>query len=354
VGTRAGDVVPVLDEQGRALDIKRDASGAAVKSRLDEPLLRSLAQRTRGAYFAASRPGGDLPRLLFMLGGLSRAARGERLVERPVARFPLCALLAAELARPRRRRAQGEAAAALHSERAVAAAALAIVALPLWAPTAAAQSAWARGDRAFRAGSYARAESLYAQRAKGDPRPEVIVNHATARALKGERRDAASELTRVAGRSGAAGEAARYNLGTVLGQEEEFDRGLEALRTALERAPGDEDARWNYEVLLRRKREREQQPQQKQQRPPSNPQQPAPGAQPQGGGQQQPPGGNPQPNPAPQAGPSPPGPPPSGGSEGMTRGQAEQLLGALQEVERNERLRQQRLRVKRERREKDW
>jgi hypothetical protein len=38
----------------------------------------------------------------------------------------------------------------------------------------------------------------------------------------------------------------------------------------------------------------------------------------------------------------------------MTRGQAEQLLGALQEVERNERLRQQRLRVKRERREKDW
>jgi Ca-activated chloride channel family protein len=335
-----------------------------VRSRLDDALLRRLAKRTRGAYFDASRPGGELGRLLFMLGGLSHGARGERLVERPVARFPLCAGLAAlligvELARPRRRRAVGEAATALHSERAAAAvAALAMIALPLLAfallaTPASAQSTWARGDRAFRAGRWAEAESLYARRAKGDPRPELIVNHATARALKGERSEAGQELSRFGDREGMAGNAARYNLGTVLGQQGEIDRGIEYLRRALERSPGDDDARWNYEVLLRRKQEQEQQQQQKKQ--PSQSQSQPQQSNPQPGGNPQPPGNaNPQPSPAPQTGPSQSGPPPQGGAGGMTRAQADQLLGALQEVERSERQRQQKLRVMRQKRGKDW
>ena len=380
VGTRAGDVVPVLDDQGRATDIKRDESGAAVRSRLDEPLLRRLAQRTRGAYFDASRPGGELPRLLFMLGGLSHSARGERLVERPVARFPMCAalafaLIAFDLARPRRRRAAGQVATPLHSERGAAAAVLLAffaspwralataargvatlvpllgVLLALSPREAHAQSAWARGDRALKAGRYAEAESLYAKRLKGDPKPELIVNHATARALKGERSGAGEELTRMTQRAGAAGDAARYNLGTVQGQDGEIERGIETLRRALERTPADEDARWNYEVLLRRKREQEQKKQPSPQQPPPQPQ---PGSNnPQGGAQQPQQGGNQAPNPPPQAGPSQSSPP-SGEAGTMTRQQAEQLLSALQEVERAERQRQQRLRVTREKRGKDW
>src|SRR5262245_54673189 len=54
VGTPAGDIVPVLDDQGRAVDVKRDENGP-VRSRLDEDLLRALARGTRGGYFAASR-----------------------------------------------------------------------------------------------------------------------------------------------------------------------------------------------------------------------------------------------------------------------------------------------------------
>src|SRR5262249_27825491 len=93
VGTAAGDVLPVLDDQGRALEVNRDESGGPVRSRLDQSLLQALARKTGGAYFSASRPGGELPRLLSSLGGLTRDAkdgpsdRGERLVERPVPRF---------------------------------------------------------------------------------------------------------------------------------------------------------------------------------------------------------------------------------------------------------------------------
>jgi Ca-activated chloride channel family protein len=174
-----------------------------------------------------------------------------------------------------------------------------------------------------------------------------VVNHATARALKGERDEGARELERMAGRAGTAGNAARYNLGTMLGQDGEIDRGIETLRKALERSPGDDDARWNYEVLLRRKQAPEPKPSESQPKP--SPSQPAPQ------------GGSPQPNPGmspPNTPPPPPGgsqaQPPPRGAGGMSKGQADQLLGALQEAERLERLRQQRLRVRREKRGEDW
>jgi Ca-activated chloride channel family protein len=169
VGTREGDVVPVLDAEGHVSDIKRDENGVAVRSRLDESLLRALSQRTRGAYFAANRPGGELGRLLGAVAGLAREGHTQRLRESPVPRFPIFAavaalLLAAERVRRRRRAAKADAVTPLHSERAAAAA---VVALLLLVPArVGAQTAWARGDDAFKKGRYAAAESLYAEAAE--------------------------------------------------------------------------------------------------------------------------------------------------------------------------------------------
>ena len=389
VGTPAGDVVPLLDDQGRATDVKRDEHGNAVRSRLDEELLRAIAQRTRGAYFSASRPGGELPRLLGAVGGLARGSHGSRLGERPVARFPwfaglAAALLLIDLARPRRRRARkGEVTPALHSERGAAAAILALAGATLLLLAASrpalAQSAWARGDRALKAGRYGAADSLYTRRLSGRAPDEVRVNRATARALRAQASSGApgvgpaagpgavpgavpgapeaapeDELRGLAARDTRPGRAAGYNLGTLLGEKRQYDPALEALRQELERDPGDADARWNYELLMRRKREQANQ----RQNPQPNPSQPRPSG---GGG-----GANPPPKPGPTGGPSPqpqsqPGPPSSGApspsmqrSGGMDREQAERLLGALQDLERLEQQRRRQVRVTRERRGKDW
>lgn len=359
-GTASGDVVPVLDRSGRAVDVKRDEAGAVVMSRLDETLLRTLARRTRGGYFAANRPGGELPRLVSALGSVARAARGERLVERPVARFPWFAALAVLLLAievMRARRAAPRVAPPARSGSVTAPAPIAVLVLLLGAGfvsapgRAAAQSAWARGNDAFRAGRYAEAESLYAQRlAKGGP-DAVRVNLATARALAG-RAGAEAPLADLAKNDGPAGRAAGYNLGTVLGGRNEFEPALRELRRALERDPDDADARWNYEVLLRRQQEAErepdaQQPQQsepppQQPQPQPSPSAPTPGAPPRRGGTQ------PQPQGQTRGG----DPPPAG--EGMDRAQAERLLGALEELQRLERQRQQQVRVMQEKRGKDW
>ena len=368
VGTPGGDVIPVMDDQGRAVDVKRDEAGVVVRSRLGERLLRDLARATRGGYFSASRPGGELPRLSAALGSLARTQRGSHLIERAVSRFPWAALLAAgllvaEQVRPRRQGATRDRkfAGRFASPAARAAqVAAAVLAAALLAPASvSAQTAWAKGDGAFRRGQWADAESLYAQRVRRGAPPPVQVNLATARARQGKPLAAwEGPLERLGETAGRAGAAARYNLGTLFGERKDYDRALVELRRALERDPNDADARWNYE-LLARDREAERQ---KQDERPKDPKQEKPekseggqGSQGQQGAQgQQPPqpqGGGAQQQPAPgQARPHSS----AGASAGMTTQQAEQLLGSLQELERLERQRARRTQVTSERRGKDW
>jgi Ca-activated chloride channel homolog len=352
VGTRAGDVIPVLDAEGRATDIKRDESGNSVRSRLDESLLRTLARRTHGAYFGANRPGGELPRLMSAITTVASAARGDRLIERARSRFGWFAAFAAILIAIERtvgrRRRESARETPVHSERGAAAAAVFL--LVLLAPaTARAQSDWAKGDRAFRAGRFAAAESLYARRLKHGQTPALHLNHATARALRGEADAAEQDLRRLAARDDKIGVESSFNLGTLLGQRRQFDPALEALRRVLEKNPRDEDARWNYELLMRRKQDEERRRQNPRQQP-----QPSSGGG--GGGGQQP---QPQPQqrspgqqPAPQPGANPKTESAAGGH--MNRSEAERILDALQELSRAEQQRQRRVRVTRDKQGRDW
>lgn len=367
VGTPGGDVIPILDDQGRSVDVKRDENGTVVRSQLDERLLRDLARRTRGGYFSASRVGGELPRLVTSLGSLARSRRGSRMVERPVARFPLCAgavalLLTAELGRARRRRVRSNEslplppdvpAAAGASTRAKVAAVLLLMGLCLpW--RVGAQTNWAKGDAAFQKQRWAEAESLYAARAKQRGAPAAVkVNLATARARQGKADSVLTELSRLSADAGSAGQAAGYNLGTLYGENKDYTRALAELRRALERNPNDADARWNYELLKRQQQQEQQKqdPKNQPKQPDSSPQQPAGGGQGQGQQpKQQDPQGAPQ---APQPSDAPPEPRP-GQAQGMSREQADRLLGSLRELERSERQRMRRGPAQRERKGKDW
>jgi Ca-activated chloride channel family protein len=376
VGTPSGDVIPVVDEAGQVIDMRKDESGQIVRSKLDENLLRDLARSTRGGYFSAARMGGELSRLAAAMGSLARSSHGSKLIERPVSRFPWFAALAmllllAEHARPRRRREGAPLRAApapaasksatraplpapLPASSASRVAALLLGVLALGTPAGVrAQSDWARGDAAFRRQQWARAESLYTARAKrgGAPAP-LQVDLATSKARGAKREEGMRDLDRLTAMTGRVGQAAGYNLGTLLGDQGETQKSVDELRRALERDPNDKDARWNYELMRRRLEEQRKKQDQKQPPKPD----PKKDQQPQQQPQQQP--GKPQPQPPQPQGqgqqPKEDDGPPQGGAPGMTKQQAERLLGSLQELERLEKQRAKRTKVMQEKRGKDW
>jgi Ca-activated chloride channel family protein len=143
VGTPAGRPIPILDERGAVTGTAREADGVTpILSKLNEPLLKSLAEKTGGAYHALTSGQDVATALAADLEALEKAeymARVDRLLEDRF-QYPLAgsvammalAFLALGGARPRRR---GRAAAA-----GAAAMAALVVAGAGWPGTATAQA----------------------------------------------------------------------------------------------------------------------------------------------------------------------------------------------------------------------
>ncbi|MBI4546141.1 MAG: VWA domain-containing protein [Gemmatimonadetes bacterium] len=346
VGTARGAPVPERDTaSGEIVSYKRDPAGDVVVSKLNQRLLERVAERTNGRYVLLDQAGAT-DRLLLALRSLERATvQGERGVE-PRERFPwfiglALALLALDtiLARaaPPAARAAAQApqpvTARLHAQ------------LVLWLCLALLAFGFGdleRGNRLYRQGRYAEAVAAYrAALQAGSQRPELRYNLGTALLRLGRFEEAEPYLrTAGAGIEPALRARAAYNLGNrylLPGRRAEPEPGVamlgqavEAYKRALRLDPADRDAKWNLELALReRERQRSLEA--------------AAGG---GGGQQQQDQPEQQDRTGGSAGSSSPAAPPSpsaGGSEDsrgapagqpMTREQAERILSAIEQDER--------------------
>jgi len=62
IGTPAGSEIQILTEQGKP-ELVRNSKGDVVRSRLDEPTLRAIAQATHGAYYPLGTIGEGLAKV---------------------------------------------------------------------------------------------------------------------------------------------------------------------------------------------------------------------------------------------------------------------------------------------------
>jgi Ca-activated chloride channel family protein len=70
VGTPAGAEIQILTDQGKP-ELVRDSKGEVVRSRLDEPTLRAIAQATHGAYYPLGSIGEGLAKVRLDVENLS-------------------------------------------------------------------------------------------------------------------------------------------------------------------------------------------------------------------------------------------------------------------------------------------
>ncbi len=340
VGTVAGGQIPTYDTEGRPRGTVRGPDGRPAISRLDETVLRAIAEETGGRYWQHTGSDGSLPELIRELRALdtSEIASDAGLI--PDDRYQVILALAVALlllewllddraampsprsarpvARARRRRRAPWARPAV----------LALLAVLMSSCTdafaeqnQAANTLFARGD--FR-GALARYRDLQRTR---DDRPELSVNAGNALSRLQEYPRALTDYA-IATRSsdGRVLLNALYGRGSALFRQGKLDEAREAFKDALRADPTDRDSKFNIEVIDRLQGRVEGgqdggQPGQPGQQPGQPGQQPA--ASP-GPGQGQQPGGQP------GTGASPP---PGGGQPGTTPGQA--LDRALLEFRRN-------------------
>ena len=281
IGTPRGATVPDVDPAtGSVVGVKRDEYGEVVVSRLDEDLLRDVANRTGGAYVRMD----DAAGLARVISELRTMQRGEgQQTQRVEARerfwiFALVSLLLLALDTllygVRRRPARAAPATRVNGATAARYTRAAMLALVLFSSNGFGIGDFERGNRLYRAGKYEEAIAAYQKvLERGRPTPQLHYNMATALLALGRYQDAEPHFD--AALQGVEPELRQrtfYNLGnrflrdareqTDLQQQGGLlDGAIEAYKRALRLTPEDLDAKWNLELALRDKEENEQQQQ---------------------------------------------------------------------------------------------
>ena len=251
-GTEGGSTIPIREGGGTAS--KRDERGQVVITRYDPTLLRAVAKAAGGEFIAAgeSDKGTRIRQALARVEarqrdvaeGLSRPLRISWLLL-PAVLLLLFDALRADGATFRRARRWLRLAA------------------PLALLVTQANRAQAQVERdpmaQFRLGHFLRAAQLWrSQIANGDQRPTTLYNYGAA-LLAADSLDTAAEVLEHAALSPdpAVRSLALYNLGLAqlrrgsAGDARALEGSLNAYRALLRQQPDDAEAKWNYELALR-------------------------------------------------------------------------------------------------------
>lgn len=253
VGTERGGAVLERDPQSGAIVPHLDPeTGGPVISRLDEPLLRAVAEAGGGRYVPLTESGIDP--VAEALAGLRATRFEDAAAELPIERFQFFALAALALLLVERIVAltAGRAGGASFPRGAMPAVLL-LAAFVGGACTADADDHNDSGNRYYAQGRYAEALQEYRRAQAADPHhPAPTFNAGTALYRLGEYQRAAEELRSVVSADDAALRArAWYNLGNAYVRLGRLLEARAAYREALLLDPGHRDAKFNLELVNR-------------------------------------------------------------------------------------------------------
>lgn len=292
VGTPQGDLIPVPADQGGGF--LKDESGAFVRSRLDEPALKAIAEATGGRYAPLGAEGQGFDTIyragLAPLLKHDLAYRQQKVyIERY--QWPLAAslgLLLTSLAIGNRRRVGARRGAPARDARTLEPAALSAVMLSWLALSAASpvRASTTSAEDDYRKGDFLTAEHEYEAAAQRDPQKPALQFNAGAAAYRAGQFSQAAQAFQNSISRAPSGDAKRladqedayYNLGNTLyrtGQQTEhsspqqtmqtWTSAVKAYETALQLRPDDADSKFNRDFVKRKIKDLQQQQQNQQQ-----------------------------------------------------------------------------------------
>lgn len=289
IGSKDGEPIPVLNDQGERTGYKRDKKGEVILSKLDQDTLFKIAQETGGQYYQASAAGDEVEPLLRDLEKLQTGDQKTQLFNRYENRFqwPLVIgilLLLISLAIPEMgfrsssSRNVGADATRKASDRLTSdpstsligprqgrsgATSLGIILslLTFTSMAFASNTQLKKGNREFKNGNYEKALKLYDDALIDRPHSPVLHFNAGAAAYqKGDFYRAETEFTESAkAAQSTLQDISHYNRGNALFRRQRYDDAIEAYKEALRINPKDENAKYNLGVARRAKQNPPQQ-----------------------------------------------------------------------------------------------
>jgi Ca-activated chloride channel family protein len=261
-GTQQGSTIPIR-ENGQ-VTTKKDENGQTVITHYNPELLRAAAQAANGTFIPAEATD-KAARIKAALTSLRRQARttetGDNLTPRyqwfllpAVLLLWLDTVLGGRRGRRKRRAAAAETALAAG-----------LVAAVTVSGCASRQQA-AEAAAAYAAKDYHRAATLFAVAAKDDPSPGTMYNFGTALLADDSMTAAVEVLDRAAEKADDETRyRARFNSGLASlipglaaqgdSGSADLDKALASYKRVLLQRPADLDAKWNYELALRKKKQ---------------------------------------------------------------------------------------------------
>ncbi|MFH1723518.1 MAG: VWA domain-containing protein [Elusimicrobiota bacterium] len=289
MGTPEGEPIPVKDSSGRVVAYKKDKDGKTVVTRLGESGLIQLAAASKGAYYRAGPGDTEASAIVRAIGELEKSDIQAGSVNRYKNRyrFPLLAaflLLLAELLLPELRHARparrGGSPARLSpanegprgGPKTSALAALLLLAIPTSSRAMPSDLRLWKGNKQYSGEDYGEALKQYEKADPSDPKSRFNAGAALYKLGDfGGAVELYEELARELdpGRSKGSGASrpkkgvriapkAYYNLGNSLYREEKFQEAAEAYKRCLMLDPSDEDCRHNLVLTLKPPKKKKQ------------------------------------------------------------------------------------------------
>jgi Ca-activated chloride channel family protein len=277
VGTANGELLRITDTQGRTEFIK-DADGNAVKSRLNETLLRDIAQETGGFFMLLS--GANTMNMLYERGlaPLPKSDLASQKIRRPHERYQwllalAIVLLLVEMFLPERKTLRAKAEAATPAAKANGARTTALIALLLSPVLAGAGPG--KALKQYQDGRYGMALEEYQRALESKPDdPRLHFNAGAAAFQKEDYEQALIHLnSALITQEVPLQQRAYYNLGNTqfrLGEgarepqkkQQLWEQSIKSYESALKLDPKDADAEFNRDLVKRKLEELKQQQQQ--------------------------------------------------------------------------------------------